>query len=115
MTIDRGLAVTDTATTIVVGNLTFSKSGSPLLASVSYRGEGIRNGHERPHCHRCERTPARLSKAQNASLDVVKGGPLLVVLKYTASLPIDETTTLPVELVMEMPNSKSWVKTTATV
>ncbi len=46
---------------------------------------------------------------------MVKGGPLLVVLRYTASIAIDDTTSIPIELVMEMPNSKTWLKTTATV
>jgi hypothetical protein len=56
-----------------------------------------------------------LSSAQGAKLEVIKGGPLLVVLRYTATVPIDETSSVPVELLLEMPNSKTWLKTTATV
>ncbi len=39
----------------------------------------------------------------------------MVVLQYTATLPIDETTSVPVDLLLEMPNSKTWLKTTVTV
>src|SRR5258708_1177806 len=35
----RGLTVTDNADSIQVGNVTFSKGGSPLILSASYRGE----------------------------------------------------------------------------
>ena len=79
---------------IVVGNLKFSKSGSPQLASVSYRGEGHRHGIERAHHHRLHRPPAWTFRRRRARrLEIVKGGPLMVLLHYTATLPIDETTT----------------------
>ena len=111
----RGLTLDDQATAIVVGTLTFAKSGSPLLTSASYRGEGIGKGQNGLTITDANGRRHDLSKAQGANLDVVKGGPLLVVLRYTASIAIDETTSIPVELVMEMPNSKTWLKTTATV
>ncbi len=111
----RGLTLEDQATAITVGNLTFSKSGSPLLASASYRGEGIGKGQNGLTITDANVRRHDLSKAQGANLDVVKGGPLLVVLRYTASIAIDDTTSIPIELVMEMPNSKTWLKTTATV
>ena len=111
----RGLSLDDRPDAIVVGNLTFSKSGSPLLASASYRGEGIGKGQNGLTITDTNGRRHDLSKAQGGNLEVVKGGPLLVVLRYTASIAIDETTSIPVELVMEMPNSKTWLKTTATV
>jgi hypothetical protein len=111
----RGLTIEDQAGAIKVGNLTFSKSGSPLLASASYRGEGIGKGQNGLTITDGNGRRHDLSKAQGASLEVVKGGPLLVVLRYTASIAIDDTTSIPVELFMEMPNSKTWLKTTATV
>ncbi|MEQ1729070.1 MAG: hypothetical protein ABL982_11890 [Vicinamibacterales bacterium] len=111
----RGLTLDDQPTAIVVGNLTFSKSGSPLLASASYRGEGIGKGQNGLTITDANGRRHDLSKAQGANLEVVKGGPLLVVLRYTASIAIDDTTSIPVELVMEMPNSKTWLKTSATV
>ena len=110
-----GLTVVEQPTAIVVGNLTFPKSGSPLVSSVTYRGEGIAAGANGLTLTDTNGRRHDLSKAQGASLEVVKSGPLLVVLKYTASVPLDETTSLPVDVLMEMPNSKTWLKTTATV
>lgn len=111
----RGLTVEDQPDAVVVGSLRFSKSGSPLLASVSYRGEEIGTGANGLTLTDTNGRRHDLSAAQGASLEIVKKGPLLVVLKYTATVPIDETTSVPVELLMEMPNSKTWLKTTATV
>jgi len=111
----RGLAVTEQSDSVTVGNLKFSKNGSPLLASASYRGEGIGTGGNGLTITDASGVRLDLSKAQNASLEVVKGGPLLVVLKYTASIPVDQTVSIPVELLLEMPNSKTWLKTTVTV
>jgi hypothetical protein len=111
----RGLTVTEQSDSVIVGNLKFSKSGSPLLASATYRGEGIGTGSNGLTITDASGVRLDLSKAQNASLEVVKGGPLLVVLKYTASIPVDQTVSIPVELLLEMPNSKTWLKTTVTV
>ena len=111
----RGLTVQDQPDAIVVGNLKFSKSGSPQLMSVSYRGEGIGTGSNGLTVTDSAGRRMDLSKAQGGRLEVVKGGPLMVALHYTASLPIDETTTVPVDLLFEMPSTKSWLKTTATV
>ncbi|MFN7985202.1 MAG: hypothetical protein U0Q11_25460 [Vicinamibacterales bacterium] len=111
----RGLTVSEQGDAITVGNLKFSKSGSPLLASASYRGEGIGTGSNGLTITDSSGVRFDLSKAQNASLEVVKGGPLLVALKYTATIPVDATVSIPVELLLEMPNSKTWLKTTVTV
>lgn len=111
----RGLTVVEQPTAIVVGNLTFSKSGSPFLASASYRGEGIGSGQNGLTITDTNGRRYDLSKAQGATLEVVKPGPLLVVLRYTAALALDATTSVPVELQIELPNSKTWMKTTATV
>ena len=111
----RGLSVVDEPNAIVVGNLKFSKSGSPLLASASYRGEGMGSGTNGLTITDSNGIRLDLSKAQGASLEVVKAGPLLVELKYTATIPVDQTVSIPVELHLEMPNSKTWLKTTATV
>ena len=112
----RGLSAEDRATAIVVGNLTFNKSGSPLLASATYRGEGIEaTGQSGVTLTDTNGRRFDLSKAQTPTLEVVKGGPLLVALRYFATVPIDDTTSIPVEIVMEMPNSKTWLKSTVTV
>lgn len=111
----RGLTVTDEPTAIGVGALKFTKGGSPLLASASYRGEGIGTGSNGLTITDSSGIRIDLSKAQGASLEVVKPGPLLVVLKYSATVPVDQTVSIPVELLLEMPSSKTWLKTTATV
>lgn len=111
----RGLSVVDQPDAIVVGNLRFSKSGSPLLASAAYRGEGIGQGANGLTVTDGSGRRHDLSKAQGQRLEVLKSGPLLVALRYTASLMLDETASVPVELLLEMPNSKTWLKTTATV
>jgi hypothetical protein len=111
----RGLTVTEQPDAIVVGNLKFSKSGAPLLASATYRGEGIGTGSNGITLTDTNGKRHDLSSAQNAKLEVVKSGPLLVVLRYFATVAVDETTSVPVELLLEMPNSKTWLKTTATV
>lgn len=114
--VDRNaLTVEEQPNAIVVGKLTISKSGSPLLASASYRGEGIGTGANGLTLTDTNGRRLDLSKAQNPNLEVVKNGPLLVVLKYTATVALDETTSVPVELLMEMPNSKTWLKTSVTV
>lgn len=111
----HGLSVSEQGDTVSVGNLTFSKRGAPLLASVTYRGQGIGTGANGLTLTDTNGRRYDLSRAQGASLEVVKPGPLVVLLKYTATIPIDETTSVPVELLMEMPSSKTWLKTTATV
>jgi hypothetical protein len=111
----RGLTVEDRADAIVVGSLTFSKSGSPLLASATYRGEGVGSGNNGITITDANGRRHDLSTAQGGRLEVVKSGPLLVELRFTATIPVDDTTSVPVELVLDMPNSKTWLKTTATV
>lgn len=111
----RGLSVEDRPDAIQVGSLTFSKSGAPQLASASYRGEGIGTGNNGLTITDSNGTRHTLTKAQNATLEVVKPGPLLVLLRYTAAIPVEATVSIPVEVQLEMPNSKTWLKTTATV
>lgn len=114
--VDRGaLTVEDQPDSLIVGKLKIAKSGSPLLSSASFRGEGIGRGANGLTITDTNGKRYDLSKAQTPSLEVVKNGPLVVLLKYTASIALDETTSVPVELLMEMPNSKTWLKTTATV
>ena len=48
-------------------------------------------------------------------MTVIKPGPLVVELRYTAMLPLDAGYSVPIDLRIEMPNSKTWVKLTAVV
>ena len=115
----RGLAVTEAADSIQIGNVKFSPSGSPLLGSAAYvRSEFIgqfpqaRNGFAI-----VDRNGARHDFAAALSLktEVIKRGPLLAALQYTGTVPIDASSAVGVTLLIEMPNSKSWVKMTAAV
>jgi hypothetical protein len=111
----RGLTVDERADAIVVGNLTFSRSGTPLLAAATYRGDGIATGANGVTITDSTGVRHDLTSAQNQRLEVVKRGPLLVALRFTASIPLNDATSVPIELLLEMPNSKTWLKTTATV
>jgi hypothetical protein len=111
----RGLTVEEQSDALVVGSLKFAKNANPLLASVSYRGEEIGSGANGLIITDGTGKRHDLSMAQGGRLEIVKPGPLLVVLRYTATIPLDEGYSVPVELLLEMPNSKTWLKTTATV
>jgi hypothetical protein len=113
--VERGLSAAEQGDTIVVGNLKFSKSGSPLLTSATYGAERIGSGSNGLTLTDAGGRRHDLSAAQGAQLDIVKPGPILAMLHYSATLPLDEGYGVPIELVLEMPNSKSWLKTTATV
>jgi len=111
----RGLTVDEQTEIVQVGPMKFSRSGVPLVASVAYRGEGI--GHGRNGVTVTDAAGKRhdLGAARAPKLEVQKHGPLLAVVKYSAALPIDESYATPVEVLMEMPNSKSWLKMIVTV
>ena len=111
----RGLAVTENADSIQVGNVKFSKSGSPLILSASYRGELIGQGRNGLAITDSSGARHDLSTAQSLKVELVKGGPLDVVIRYSGRLPVDGTYAVPFTLTCEMPNSKSWVKTSAFV
>lgn len=111
----RGLSVDEQADAIQVGNLRFSRSGSPLLLSAAYRGEAIGKGRNGIAAIDDRGRRHDLTTAREPTMEVLKRGPLLAALRYSATLPIDEAYSAAVEVLIEMPNSKSWVKMTANV
>lgn len=111
----RGLGVDEQSDTIQVGPVRFSRSGTPLIASATYRGEGIGRGRNGWTVTDSGGKRHDLTTVRTPKMDVVKRGPILVVLKYSATLVIDDAYNTPIEVQIEMPNSKSWVKLTATV
>jgi hypothetical protein len=113
--VERGLTATEQGDGIVVGNVKFSKSGSPLLASANYGGERIGAGSNGLILTDTNGRRHDLSAAQGAQFEIVKPGPILAMLRYSATLPLEEGYGVPIELLIEMPNSKSWVKMTASV
>jgi hypothetical protein len=112
-TAPRGLTVTENADSIQVGNVKFNRSGAPLILSASYRGELIGQGQNGLAITDSSGARHDLSTAQSLRVDVVKGGPLDVVVRYSGRIPVDGTYAVPFTLTCEMPNSKSWVRTTA--
>lgn len=111
----RGLTIEEREDGIQVGNVRFAKGGAPLIASATYRGEGIGTGANGIIITDAAGQRHDLTMAVQPNLTVLKPGPLLVVLRFTASLPLDAGYSVPIELMVEMPSSKTWIKLSATV
>jgi hypothetical protein len=111
----RGLTAEDLPDAVQVGAVRFSKSGSPLIASAMYGGERIAQGGNGLALTDSKGQRHDLSSAQNPRLEIVRPGPVTVGLRYTAAVPVEPSYSVPVEILIEMPNSKSWVKLVATV
>ena len=109
----RGLTLIEDTETIRVGSLRFSKTGAPLISSVTYREEAIgagRNGFSAVGLN-----GETYDLVDPAALEILKRGPLYVELQYSGQLVSDTGDPLPFVLTVGMPNSKSWVKMSATV
>jgi hypothetical protein len=113
--VPRGLTLVEDAATVQVGNVKFGKSGAPLIVSANYRSEFIGNGSNGVAVTAATGARHDLASAQNLTFDIVKRGPLLVIVRYTGKLPIDGSYSVPFTLTCEMPNSKSWVKTSVSL
>lgn len=111
----RGLLTVDARSDRVQIGAVAVATADARLASVTYRGEGIGAGANGLVLTDTMGRRLSLAGARDAVLTVVKPGPLLVALRYTATVPVDDTYSVPVELLMELPNSKTWLKTTVTV
>ena len=111
----RGLSVAGEADAIQVGGIRFSRSGSPLMLSVKYRGEEI--GHGLNGLFVTDEAGLRhdVSSAQLVETEVLKSGPLFAVIRYSGNIVIDSGYQVPFALKVEMPNSKTLVKITAVV
>jgi hypothetical protein len=79
----RGLTLVEDADAIQVGNIRFGRSGSPLILSANYRGEFMGSGTNGAAIVDGSGVRHDLSAAAPLALEVVKRGPLLVVLRYT--------------------------------
>jgi hypothetical protein len=119
--IARGLQVTEAPDVIQVGNVKFGRSGSPLIVSATYRSEFIAP-IETPSLSDAnglgviaDTTRRDLSAARDLKVELLKRGPLVAVVQYTGRLPVDANYDVPFAITCEMPSSKSWIRTTATV
>ena len=111
----RGLTVTEDADSIRVGNVRFSKSGAPLIASVKYRSEAIGTGQNGIAVSDSAGTAHDLSHAESLKTAILKRGPLYVVLEYSGRIPVDAGYSASFVIRVEMPNSKSWIRVSAKV
>ena len=109
-----GLAITESADAIQVGSLKFTRAGSPLLLSAHYRYEYIGQGANGLVLVDASGKCFDWTGGSPA-LEILKPGPLHVVLRYSGSVRLSDTYAVPVTLTLDMPNSKSWVKATASV
>ena len=113
--VPRGLTLVEEADAVQAGNVKFGKSGAPLIVAANYRGEFIGKGSNGVVVIDASGARHDLGSAQNLTFDIVKRGPLLVIVRYSGKLPIDSTYMIPFTLTCEMPNSKSWVKTSVSL
>jgi hypothetical protein len=111
----RGLTVSEEGDAVQVGSVKFGKSGWPLLASVTYRGEIIGPGRNGLTVVDVNGVAHDFGSATAVSIEVLKRGPLSVLIRYRGRIPIDGTDDVAVVLLCEMPNSKSWVKFSASI
>ena len=111
----RGLALIEDAGAIQVGRVAFSKTSSPLLRSVSYRGEVIGPGRNGFTAEGTDGTAHELGGDTGVLFEVIRGGPLYVELRYSGRVLLADGAEMPFVVTVEMPNSKSWVKVTASV
>ena len=111
----RGLALVENADAVQVGRVRFSKTAAPLVVSVTYRGEVIAPGQNGFAVEDRDGTAYELGGDTGVTFDVVRGGPLYVELRYSGRVALGDGVEVSFEVRVEMPNSKSWVRVTASV
>ncbi len=110
----RGLSLVEETDAVQVGRVRFGKTAAPLVASVAYRDEAIapgRNGFTVEEANGATHDVG----GDGVTFEIVRRGPLYVELRYSGKLMLGDGARLPFVVTVEMPNSKSWVKTTAVV
>jgi hypothetical protein len=111
----RGLVPTMTDAGIDVGRVKLHRVGAPLLSSVAYREELIgtgRNGITITERSGIRRDPREIVWEP---VELLKSGPITVLARYRGRLMLSGGDPADITLDVEMPNSKSWVKISATV
>ena len=111
----RGLTITQDSSTIKVGQVKLSKLAAPLILSVKYRGEDIAAGINGITVVDSAGREHELTNTNPPKVEIIKPGPLYVVLRYSGLMPIDASYNPAYTITVEMPNSKSWVKVTVVV
>lgn len=113
--VPRGLVPTLDDSGLHVGSVELHRQGSPLFSSVSYRNELI--GPGRNGITITERSGIRRDAREIVwePVELVKSGPITVLARYRGRLMLSGGNPADITLDVEMPNSKSWVKLSATV
>jgi hypothetical protein len=111
----RGLVVSQDPNGIQVGSVRFSTSGAPLVLSVKYRQEDIGQGMNGFAMVDTAGISYDATKSQQTKVEIVKRGPLLVVIRYSGQIPLTNNYAVGYLTTVEMPNSKSWMKVTTTI
>ena len=113
----RGLTLIDDtdADAVQVGRVRFSTTAAPWLTSVSYRGEVVGSGRNGFAVEDTDGTVYELGGDTGVTFEVVRGGPIYVELRYSGRVSLADGAEVPCVVAVEMPNSKSWVKVTASV
>lgn len=111
----RGITLTENAESFDTGRARFNKTAVPLIRSVNYRQEDIGQGANGIAVTDNGGTTYDLTKADSVKTEIVKRGPLYVMLRYSGRLVVDAGNSVPFTITIEMPNSKTWVKYTASV
>lgn len=113
--VGTGLSVTEAPDVIQSGNIRFNKSGFPLLLSVDYRGELITTGQNGLTVIDDAGVRYDSSEIDWDSVELLKRGPVTMKLHYEGTLELDGGARTDVAMDLEMPNSKSWLKTSVFV
>lgn len=109
------LAVVESDDRFTVGRVALGRHAWPLLASASYRGEIVGNGPNGIALIDASGAAQAFGSSGDVQAQIIKPGPLLVVIRYTGRVVLGGGATVPVTLTCELPNSKSWMKMTLRV
>ena len=110
----RGLSVTEEGGTVQVGRIRVD-ARAPVLRSVAYRDELVAPG---PHGLAVLDDAGvwyRTEQIVWEPVEIVKRGPLRVLLSYRGRVPLEGGRPADVSVSLELPNSKSWVRISAGV
>ena len=110
----RGLTVTDDGDSVQVGRFRLGKGGDPLFRSITFGDETIGSGMNglQVHDHDGEMFPIDVS---SVAFNIVRQGAQYVEIEYTGRVSLGVGLDLPFEMVIGIPNSKSWFRASISV
>jgi hypothetical protein len=111
----RGLTVAQDAEGIQIGSVRLGLTGWPLMTSVKYRREDIGAGANGFSVTDITGKIHDGTSAEQVKVQVLKRGPFIALVQYSGRLPLGGGYAVGYVTSVEMPNSKTWVKTTTTV